>query len=85
MFLCMSGSRPVACDRQRYQTMPQPLGGGLQLGQPLANGGILDGNLLARFMEAPRSRQAQLAAQAGAERGKLVQLLLDMERAVLLV
>ena len=82
---CMSDGHPVTCDRQRYHTTPQPLGGGLQLGQPLAYGGILDGNLLARFLEAPRSRQAVLAAQAGADRGKLVQLLLDVERAVLLV
>ncbi|KAK9839426.1 hypothetical protein WJX81_001424 [Elliptochloris bilobata] len=60
-----AGLNPAAFG-QRYQKLPQSLGGGLQLGQPLAYGCVLDGNLLARFLDAPRSRQAELAEQLGA-------------------
>lgn len=72
----------MAGGRQRYQKLPQSLGGGLHLGQPLAYGGILDGNLLARFLDVPRARQAELATQAGGDLGSLLRLLRDVERAV---
>ncbi len=68
--------------RQRYQKLPQSLGGGLHPGQPLAYGGILDGNLLARFLDLPAARQAELAGQAGCDGAALVQLVKDVERAV---
>lgn len=71
--------------RRRHRRVSSDLGGGTQVGIPMREQNILDGDLLWSFVHLPRSRQLALAASIGALQGDVMAALHELACSLLYI